>query len=199
MSTRKAIKEYKRKARLLKKHNLIDFDLRHNLTAAQKAVISKKWNGRKNHDGEGHHGGFGYLIENKKNRYTHRHVSKKRAKQLKALGYPVHGQRVYIDKEGYKKISIKGNQIIKENDEKKIKDFLLTGADVLKEIEKRLSKKLKPHETVTVRIGDNAAFRTKLVSYESLLNYVSNWKPRKDFNRRDELIGLMSIVEFKPK
>jgi len=200
MSKRKAIqKEYKRKARLLKKHKLIDYDLRKELSPAQMAAITKKWAGKKDHDGEGHHGGFGYLIENKKDKYIHRHVSKKRARQLKELGYPVHGQRVYIDKEGFDNIHIRGDQIIKQNDEKRIKDFLLGGADILKELEKRLNKNLKPNETVTVRIGNNSPFRTALPSYESLLNYVSNWQPKADFNRRDELIGLMSLVEFIEK
>jgi len=196
MSNKKAIeKEYRKRAKLLKKHKLINYDLRHNLTPAQKAAITKKWIGKRDQDKEGHHGGFGHLITNKK--VIHRHVSKKRARELKALGYPVHGQRVYIDSEGFPNVHIKGNTIVKSNDEKEIRDYLLGPQDIFKTLQRKLKEKIPNNEAVTVRIGNNSPFRTTLDSYESLLNYVSNWQPKSDFSKRDDLIDLMSLVKFK--
>lgn len=186
--------DYKNRARLLKKNKLIDYDLRRKLTPQQKAAITKQWGGKTTADEQSHHNGFGHLIQNEQ--VTRRVVSQKRANQLKELGYPVHGRSVFIDKEGYDSVHIKGNTIIKRNEEKEEKDYLISHENILKHLKRLVKRKLKPNETVTVRIGDYSPFRTVLHSYESLLNYVSNWQPRKDFAARDDLIAQMSIVRF---
>lgn len=194
-ATNKTIKKYKERAKLLKKNKLIKYDLRRNLTGQQKAAITKLWEGKKDKDEQGHHNGYGHLIKNKD--VTRRVVSNKRAKQLKELGYAVHGRNVFIDKEGYENVHIKGDTIVKSNDEKEVRDYLISSEHILTQLKKLTKRKLKRNESVTVRIGDYAPFSKTMQSFESLLNYVSNWQPRKDYAARDDLINQMSIVKFK--
>lgn len=196
MSRRKSIqKEYKRKARLLKKHKLINYDLRHDLTPAQMAVITKKWSGRPDHDGEGHHGGFGHLIEN--NEVVKRHVSKKRARDLKRLGYPVHKQSVYINKRGYENVHIQHDRIIYREKGKQVADFLLQGNDILKTLERRFNRGIKKNQRITVRIGNYAPFSVSMTSYEDLHKYITKWQPSGGgVATREDLIDQMSIVTF---
>ena len=190
----KLIKKYIKKAKLLKQHRLIDYDLRKTLTPARKAAITRLWKGKKKDD-DSHYDGWGQYIDNKN--VIFRTVSNKRLKELKALGYKTHGNRVYIDSEGYDEIHIKGKHVIKKKKGKKQTDLLVPRGEILNTLERLTKKKLPKGQFVTVRIGDYSPFKTVLKSYESLLNYVSNWKPRKEFDARDDLIGQMSIVEIE--
>jgi len=183
---------YKEKAKALKRAGLIEYDLRRTLTPQQKAVITRKWKGT----GRGQSLPWGNILT--RDDIVTRTVSPKKAETMRRMGYAVSGRRVYIDTEGYREIHVRGNKIIKKGGKggKEIIDFVIDKKDILATL-KRLSKQPRnPNETLTVKIGNNGPFRQKFVSYTALLNYLTKWKPKKDFDAREELINQMSIVKF---
>ena len=188
-------KQQKEIAKKLKSAKLIDFDLRRNLTPAQKGRITKLWKGPKHKETGGRGEGWKTILDNDK--IVFRSVSKKREKELVELGYRTNGKgRVYIDSEGFDEIHIKRNKIIKKKPGKQIEDLLIPDRDVLQTLERLTNKPMPPGVEVTVRIGDYAPFRKTFDSFQTLLNYVSNWKPKKDFEARDDLVAQMSIVRI---
>ena len=188
-------KQQKEIAKKLKSAKLIDFDLRRNLTPAQKGRITKLWKGPKHKETGGRGEGWKTILDNEQ--IVFRSVSKKREKQLVELGYRSNGKgRVYIDSEGFDEVHIKRNKIIKKKPGKVISDLLIPDRDVLETLERLTDKPMPRGMEVTVRIGDYAPFRQSFVSFESLLRYVSNWKPKKDLEQRDNLVGQMSIVKI---
>lgn len=185
-------RDRKRIAKKLKKANLINYDLRKNLTRGQKRQLNKLW---KDDDWK--------RTLNDANT-VFRTVSKKTAKKFKDIGYKTSGRRVYINSEGYPSVHIKKDNIVKSDPdfpEKVVKDLLVPDRDILDTLKRLTGKKLPRGVSITVRIGsatDRDSFsRIKFKSYEELLNYLSKWQPRDKFESRDNLISQMSIVEIK--
>lgn len=178
----------KQRARALKRAGVIDYDLRRTLTPGQKAAITRAWRGT----GRGVQSlPWGRIVS--RDDIVRRTVSPKKAKLLRQLGYAVAGRRVFIDTEGHPEVHIRGNKIIKSGRGKKeIVDFIVDKENLLATLKRLSGTKLPPNEFLTVKIGNNAAFRRRFVSYSQLLRYLSHWKPKKDFNMRDDLINQRS-------
>lgn len=196
MPTLKAIKESKKRAKLLKKANLLNpekYDLRKPLTSRQIGQINKLWNGPKHKDG-GRGQGWKNTLNNPD--IVKRHLSKKKANLLKEQGYQVVNQTVYIPKNGAKEIHVKGMEIVKKYSDAIEKDFIFPTGDILKNLQELSSRPLKTNQYVTVKIGNNAPFNQTFDSFLTLLNYLGKWKPRDKFSDREELIGHMSLVEI---
>lgn len=196
MPTLKAIKTAKKKAKLLKKAHLLNpekYDLRKPLTSRQIGQINKLWDGPKHKDG-GRGQGWKKTLNNPD--IVKRHLSKKKANQLKSLGYQVVNQTVYIPKDGAIDIHVKGDEIVKRYSDAIEKDFIFPRGGILDQLEKLSNKTLKRNQYVTVKIGNNAAFNQSFDSFVTLLNYLGKWKPRDKFADREDLIGKMSLVEI---
>jgi len=192
MSKRISRAEYKKRAKLLKKSGLVEYDLRKQLSTNQKRKIRRLWNGEQSSTK------WGDVLNKKADKFTKRHVSDKKLKILKSQGYPVSGNTVFIPNDGYDSIHIKGNKIIKTEKGKKIIDFIIPNHKILDELERLTNDKTLPKDTfVTVRIGDNGPFqRIVFDNYGALFHYVSNWNPKDVGADREQLISLMSIIEY---
>lgn len=175
----------KHKAKLLKRAGIVKYDLRRNLTPAQKSVITRQWNR------------YGELITNTE-RYARRHVSNKRIKELKKHGYKTHGNTAWIPMNGYENVHIKHGKIVYRGADKGRDVLLDTGANILRRLTKLTRKQLPPGQRVTVKIGENDRFSIVFASYKELENYLRAWHPEnpKHENERENLINQMSIVYF---
>jgi len=178
-------KQFKNKAKKLKKAGIINFDLRKKLNNGQKAAISRQFTA------------FSKVLDKD---YTRRSVSKAKAKKFKKAGYHVHNNRVWLPTDGFdsKNIKIKTNSVDyggpKAHKRRIVQ--LTTGEDFLPKLKALSNKKLKKNEFVTVQIGDDNPFWTLFTSYEDLLNYIAAWNPDDHDDMRDELIAKMSITSF---
>lgn len=180
-----------------------------NLTFHQKRVILKKAGliGGKNHD-----------LRNKKttpaarrhalkkwSEYSEvltnenvktRYVSKNTASKMRELGYKTHGRKVWVDTSGYDRMKIKKGKVIFDRVGRHEEDLLLTGVDLINYLKKHSNRKAPPGQFLTVRIGDNPAFRqTKTFSYKDLEKYISNvWIPKK-FKTQRSPDGRFNMIE----
>lgn len=199
MPTKTQLKEYRERARVLKKNRLIDFDLRKKPTDAQRAAVTRMWRGRvaKDPNRRSHYAGWGSILENPDT--VIRKVSKKKARRLRELGYRVDmdTSRVFMDSEGANDLHIRGDSILRTYDDREVEDLLI-GADKIHDTLEHLieTDPLAPNEFATVRIGDHSPFNVAYDSLDQLYRYINKWTPDKDFHLRDDLINQMSIVRF---
>lgn len=186
--------DYLDKARLLKKAGFVDYDLRRNLTQAQKGVITKAWN--KN----------SAVITHADN-FVSRKVAPKTADKMKRDGYTVNKKgRVFVQLEGYEKVQIKSHAktggrditVIRATGNKKSVTKVLVGKELVDALENFDDKKLKKNQFVTIRIGDNAAFKQSYKGKALLMNYIKNsFNPKDKGTDKDYLISQMSIVTIE--
>ena len=187
--------DYQKKARELKRAGFLDYDLRKTLNQGQKAAITRLW--RQN----------SAVITHADN-FESRHVAKAAADKMRRDGYTVNKKgRVFVQKEGYDNVSIKSRK--KKDGTREVKITRATGNkksvtkvysefELLSALEKFDSDKLRKNQYVTVRIGDNAAFKLRYKDKKQLLDYVRNsWRPKDPGADRDFLISQMSIVTIE--
>ena len=198
MATKTQQRISKKRGKFLKRAGLIDFDLRSNLTPSQRGTITRLWEGPRHAETGGRSVGWrNFLDPKKKDDIVFRTLSKKRIKQFDDLGYRTTQKRVYLDREESDSIHIVRDTVVRKKGRKTTTDFLITDEDLLDEIKLRVNKKQKKGEFFTVRIGDFGPFRKRFVSIAGLEQYLRRWTPRKEKNRREELISMMSIVKFQ--
>ena len=167
--------DYAKKARELKRAGFLDYDLRKTLNQGQKSAITKLW--KKN----------SAVITHAEN-FESRHVAKAAAEKMRRDGYTVNKKgRVFVQKEGYNEVSIKSRKkkdgsrevkITRTADNKKAVTKVYTNFELLRALESVDQKKLKKNQFVTVKIGDNAAFKSKYKDTRQLMDYVKHFQPK---------------------
>ena len=206
MSVKKSIKSpdalYIKRAKALKKYGIVKYDLRKKLTKGQKANLTKKWSEYRN------------VVDPKismtttrKKDYVVRTVKKEVANEIRKNGYKVYGNKVFISKDRYKKVSIKSR---KNKAGKYLVEIHRTSVGKLS-VERLYSKSgsifddikvamenrvLMPHMFVSVKIGSAENFTVNLPvdDYNELLKYLEKWQPKDDPAQRDALLSQMTLV-----
>lgn len=179
----------------LKNLGLIDYDLRKNLKPQQKARITRL---QKQYKSELEKGDKIKILK----------VTKTQAKKLKEKGITIKpGNHAVIDTPNKERVKITRTDLILNDPRrgKETKFSLKSGADLLLELEKKVLKKKKPKEYITVRLSTGQEFSAKFKSYEDLLNYLQAFVPinrtkgQNDNRVKNELFADMKIIKFNKK
>lgn len=182
-------KDYKARAKQLKKAGFVDYDLRRaEFTKAEKARIRKLYASNSE-------------IVNNPDKFQKIRAGKKTRAAAKKSGLAVSKSAVYVEKGNYSSVKIvhrKGVAIVrKANSERVITEKLIHGEALLNELEKVGKKKLPANCYMTVRIGKNNPFKSVFRSADQLLYYLTNvFQPADDGADIDDLIAGMSLVKF---
>jgi len=179
--SRKKQPDYKKLAKKLKKHGIINFDLRKNLSPQQKGAITKQW---RRYDQ--------FLTGD----YVKRHVNKKHQKDFDARKIKKIGKSYFINKEGFDEVHIKGNKIIRtKRDMGKRRtqtEIIKSPVGLIKELEQLENKKLPKGTFVTLRYAGNSTFNMAAPSYAELLFYVKN---KMTFKEADGVPDMDTFIE----
>lgn len=167
----------------MKRLGLIDYDLRKKLSSGQKSHITKLANE------------YRHALAYPKAFHIAK-VSAARAKELKDSGFKVTKTgRAIIPLKGYEKASIKPGRIIFSHESYTDETVLGGAKDFYKNAMKLRGKKLKRNQYLTVRIGDNAEFSRKFISWADLINYVNNvFQPKDPGESKERILGFISVV-----
>jgi len=194
-------REYKRRASILKKFGLVDYDLREKLSPGQKGQITKL---TRHHletvtDKNGttkkiNRPPLKALIENPE-LFKTRKVNKKQAAKWKQSGYKVINGRVVVRGEKGATIKVFPTRIKLERKEITEDIYTYGSKDFFRIAKSLFNKKLPKGEYITGRFGNYGIFKTRFVNYEDFFNYISD----KTNNFSNEITQTLQIVHIKRK
>lgn len=181
--------DYKARARALKKSGFVEYDLRRaEFTKSEKARIRKLYSQNVE------------IIQHPEN-FVKIRAGKKTRKAAKVAGIVASKSALYIPKGEFTSVKITHRKgvpiIVKKSGEKSSVEKLISGVDLLAELEKMGSRRLPPDTTITVRIGKNSPFKTAYTNPAHLLYYITTvFQPGDEDADIDELIAGMSLVTY---
>jgi len=169
--------------KILKAFGFIDYDLRKPLSPYRQKKASKLI---KEHT----------HIINSPDEFVKRKVSKETKNNWEKQGYESSKKYLIIPKQGYDKIHVSKDRMIRSNYEKKEVTYSATGTDLYNQLSNVSKRPLKVHEYITIRIGESAMFHTRFDNMQDLLNYVNRWHPKDKGVIKEELIKQFNVVRF---
>ncbi len=167
----------------LKQFGFVDYDLRKNLTKSQHNRVTKLINEHSD-------------IIRHPEEYVKRNVSKKTKQNWEAQGFPANKKYLIIPKQGYENIHVEQDRMIRRNFNKREVTYAATGKNLHDQLEKVTKRALRPHEYITIRIGDSSPFNTRFDSMKDLLNYISKWEPKDKGVVKSDVIKQFNVVRF---
>ncbi len=169
--------------KILKAFGFIDYDLRKTLSSYQSKRATKLINEHKH-------------IINEPDSYVKRKVSKETKLNWEKQGYNSSKKYLIIPKQGFDKIHVSKDKMVRSNYEKKEVTYSATGTDLYNQLATVSKRPLKEHEYITIRIGESAMFNSRFDNMQSLLNYINKWHPKDKGVTKEEVIKQFNIVRF---